>query len=160
MFCDFPREYAQRVTVALIVIGVIAFLVIDVVVIGSVLRRHRSADDYGTLAVPGEMTVSVPAGKVKLTYQESRRSSSDEHEIHFSTPQELEVKVTSETSGELQIKGFGIAGMGTSRSTGGLRQKFSRDMIGAVEVPAADTLTITARPELPDAVEPRILIGK
>jgi hypothetical protein len=102
----------------------------------------------------------VPAGKVKLTYQESRRASSDEHQIHFSVPAGLEVQVTSATSGELEIKGFGIAGMGTSRSTGGIQQGFSRDLIGTVEVPASDTLTITAGPAVPEAVEPRILVGK
>jgi hypothetical protein len=34
------------VTVALIVIGVIAFLAIDAYIISRVLRRHRAPDDY------------------------------------------------------------------------------------------------------------------
>jgi hypothetical protein len=35
----------------------------------------------------------------------------------------------------------------------------SRDEIGSVEIVSPGTFTVTAGPELPDAVEPQILLG-
>src|SRR5262245_41233345 len=153
------REYAGTVTVALIAIGVIAFLLFDAYVIYRVMSRQRTADDYGFISIPGQTTVTVPAGGMKLTYQESRRAAGDEDTIYFSAPDSLEVKVTSAAGGEpLEIKGPGFGGMGSSRSTQSGR---SRDLIGTVQITEPGTYTITAAsPELPDAVEPKILIGK
>lgn len=144
-------------TVALVVIGVIAFLVLDAYVIARVMRSRAGADDYATLAVPGETAVTVPAGKLKLTYQESYKASSTEDSIDFGTPSALEVAVTSAAGEALQIKGPGFKGMGESLSTG---SGWTRAVIGTVQVPSPGTVTVTAGPELPDAVEPQILIGK
>jgi hypothetical protein len=66
------------------------------------------------------------------------------------------VTVTSATGEALEVKGPGFRGMGSSLSTGGGK---SRALIGTAEVPAG-AYTITARPELPDAVEPQVLVGK
>lgn len=144
-------------TIALIVIGVIAFLVLDAYVIARVMRSRASADDYASITVPGETTVTVPAGKLRLTYQESYNApSSGEGDIEFGTPSALEVTVTSATGEGLEIKAPGFRGMGSSLSTGG---GHSRALIGTVEVPSG-VYTVAARPELPDAVEPLVLIGK
>lgn len=144
-------------TIALIVIGVIAFLVLDAYVIARVMRSRASADDYASVSVPGETTVTVPAGKLKLTYQESRNApSGGDGDIEFGTPSALEVTVTSATGEALEVKGPGFRGMGSSLSTGG---GHSRALIGKVEV-AAGVYTVTVGPELPDAVEPQVLIGK
>ena len=77
---------------------------------------------HGTVPVPGETQVELPAGKV--TCAESVRPKSDEDEILFSAPGELEVAGTP-----------------------------------LIEVPAAGPYMVSAGPELPDAVEPRILLG-
>ena len=147
----------RGMTIALIVIGVIVFLVVDAYVIARVLRGRASADDFGTLAVPGETTVTVPAGKLRLTYQESVNApSTGDGDIDFGTPSALEVTVTSAAGEELEIKGPGFRGMGSSLSTGSGQ---SRALIGTIEVPAG-VYTVNAGPELPDAVEPQILIGK
>ncbi len=144
-------------TVALIVIGVILFLAVDAYVIARVMRSRAGADDYATIDVPGETTVTVPAGKLRLTYQESYNApSSGDGDIDFGTPSALEVTVTSATGEELEIKGPGFRGMGSSLSTGGGN---SRALIGTIEVPAG-VYTVAIGPELPDAVEPRVLIGK
>jgi hypothetical protein len=144
-------------TTVLIVVGVILFLLLDAYVIARVFRSRASADDYASIAVPGETTVTVPAGKLKLTYQESYNApSTGDGDIEFGTPSALQVTVTSATGEALEVKGPGFRGMGSSLSTGGGK---SRALIGTAEVPAG-AYTITARPELPDAVEPQVLVGK
>lgn len=144
-------------TTVLIVVGVILFLLLDAYVIARVFRSRASADDYASIAVPGETTVTVPAGKLKLTYQESYNApSTGDGDIEFGTPSALQVTVTSATGEALEVKGPGFRGMGSSLSTGGGK---SRALIGTAEVPAG-AYTITARPELPDAIEPQVLVGK
>jgi hypothetical protein len=146
------------VTVALIVIGVIAFLAIDAYIMARVFRSRRTADDYGTFAIPGETTVTVPAGKLKLNYQESYNApSSGDGSIDFGTPAALEVKVTSAGGEQLEIKGPGFKGMGASLSTG---TGYSRALVGTVEITEPGVYTISAGPELEGAVEPQLLIGK
>ena len=51
---------------ALIVIGVILFLAVDAYILARVFGARRSAGDHGGFAVPGETTVTVPAGKLKI----------------------------------------------------------------------------------------------
>jgi hypothetical protein len=144
------------VVTVLIVIGVIAFLAFDAWLIAKVMGGHKSADDYGAFHVPGEITVTVPAGKLRINYQESYRADSDEDSIYFGTPAALEVHVTSATGEELPLQGPGFRGMGSSLSTG---SNWSRALVGTVDVPTG-TYIVTAGPELSDAVEPQILVGK
>src|SRR5690242_10214995 len=61
------RPYAAAMVIALIAIGVIAFLAIDAYVIFRVFKSRASAGDYGMFMVPGESTVTVPAGKLKVS---------------------------------------------------------------------------------------------
>lgn len=143
---------------ALIVLGVIAFLALDAYIIYRVVRSHRGAGDYASISVPGETTVTLGAGKVKLTYQESERARGDEDHIYFEVPSELQVEVVGGSRGEpLEIKGPGFGGMGSSKSTG---PGFSRSVIGTVEISEPGVYTVSARPELPGAVAPTVLVGK
>jgi hypothetical protein len=103
---------------ALIVIGVIAFLALDAYILLRVSGSHKGAEEYGAIAVPGETTVSLPTGKVKLTYQESYKASSTEDSIDFGVPGTLEVSVTSADGEALELKGPGFKGLGSSLSTG------------------------------------------
>jgi hypothetical protein len=143
---------------ALIVIGVIAFLALDAYILLRVSGSHKGAEEYGAIAVPGETTVSLPTGKVKLTYQESYKASSTEDSIDFGVPGTLEVSVTSADGEALELKGPGFKGLGSSLSTG---SGWSRALlIGTAEVAGPGVFTVTARPELEGATEPKILIGK
>lgn len=145
-------------TTALIVVGVIVFLAVDVYVIRKVLTRHRSADDHGEIAVPGETQLTLPAGKILLTYQESQHTSSgSEHDIDFDPPGDLVVTVTDSGGGPLPIKGPGIGGMGSSKSTG---IGFSRVSLGTVELPGAGAYTVKAESaQTAGLKDPKILIG-
>lgn len=141
----------------LIVIGVLAFLLVDAYILLRVFRGRARADELGSLPVPGEATVTLSAGKVKLSYQESYKASGGEDHIDFGVPGALEVTVTSPSGEELEIKGPGFGGMGATLDTG---SNWSRARIGTVEVAEPGPYSITARGELQDAVEPRVLVGR
>ena len=123
-----------------------------------VIPGFASADAHGAFPVPGEMTVTLPAGKAKLTYQESKRSASYDDDIDFGVPGSLSVEVSpSEGGGPLEIKGVGFKGMGSNVTT---MKDLSRAQIGSIEIAAPGTYAVKATGAPPDAVEPQILIGK
>jgi hypothetical protein len=146
------------VVVALIAVGVIAFLAIDAYIILRVFRSRASRDDYGTFMVPGEGTVTVPAGKLKVSYQEEYKAKSDEDTIYFGVPDQLQVSVINDTTGEpMELKAPGFRGMGESLDTG---SGWSRALVGTIQVAEAGSYTVKAEPAIDGGVEPKILIGK
>jgi hypothetical protein len=143
---------------ALIVLGVILFVAIDAYVLYRVFAGRRRADDYGSFPVPGEIRVMLPAGRVRLSYQESYRASGDaETGIDFGVPGGLEVGVVSPAGESLEIKGPGFRGMGASIDLG---SGWSRALVGTVQIAQAGEYAIGAQAELADAVEPQILVGR
>jgi hypothetical protein len=153
-----PVAYTLRpMTIALIVIGVIAFLAIDAYIIFRVLRRHRAADDFATFAVPGEATVAAMEGTIRLTYQESYRAPTRDEEIQFGVPDSLEVVVTGPAGEPVEIKQFGFMGTGQSLTVTG---NTSRAQIGTVDVTSPGTYVVKASGAPNDAIEPQILVGK
>jgi hypothetical protein len=154
-----PRTYPAGMVIALIVIGVIVFLAIDAYVILRVFRSRASADDYGMFMVPGETTVAVPAGKLKISYQEEYKAGSTTgDDIDFDAPPGLQVQIINDASGEpMEIKGPGFKGMGSSKNTG---SGWSRTLIGSVQVTEPGSYTVKAGPAVENGVEPKILIGK
>lgn len=143
---------------ALIVVGVIAFLAIDSYIIFRVFASRKSAGDYGRFMVPGETTVTVPAGKLKISYQEEYKASGSEDSIDFGVPGALQVTIANAAGGDpLPIKGPGFRGMGEHLDTG---SGFSRALVGTVEIAEPGSYTVTAEPAIENGVEPKILIGK
>ena len=142
---------------ALIAVGVIAFLALDAYIIYRVFASRKSAGDYGSFAVPGEATITVPAGKLKISYQESYKASSTGDSIDFGVQDALQVQVTSVAGDTLEVKGPGFRGTGESLNTG---SDWSRALVGTVEVADPGTYTVTAGPAIDDSVEPQILLGK
>jgi hypothetical protein len=147
------------VVVALIVIGVIVFLAVDALILVKVFKGRAAADDYGMFMVPGQKTVTVPAGKLKISYQEEYKAKHiDEDTIDFAVPGQLQVKVTNDATGEeLPIKGPGFHGMGQDLDVG---SGWSRARVGTVEVAQPGSYTVSASPAIENGVEPKILIGK
>ena len=141
----------------LIVAAVVAFLAIDAVIMFLVFRSRRTADDYGAFPIPGETTVMLSAGKLKLSYQESYKAPSTGDSIDFGVPAALDITVTAPTGEAMDIKGPGFRGMGASLNTG---SGWSRALIGTAEIAQPGEYTIAAQGDLPNAVEPQILIGK
>jgi hypothetical protein len=145
------------VSTGLIVLAVIAFLLVDAAIMFLVFRSRRTADDYGTFPVPGEKAVMLQPGKLKLSYQESYKASSTGDSIDFGVPSALSVTITAPTGESMDIKGPGFRGMGSSLNTG---SGWSRALIGTVQITQTGEYTVTATGDLPNAVEPQILIGK
>ena len=141
----------------LIVAAVVVFLLVDGAIFYFVFRSRRTADDYAAFPVPGETTVSLPAGKTKLSYQESYKASSTGDTIDFGVPSRLEVSVVSPAGEPLEIKGPGFRGMGSVLDTG---KKWSRARVGTIDVGQPGAYTVTAGPELEGAIEPQIVVGK
>jgi hypothetical protein len=96
-------------------------------------------------------------GKLKLSYQESYKAPSTGDSIDFGVPAALSVTVAAPTGEVLDIKGPGFRGMGASLNTG---RGWSRALIGTVQIAQVGEYTITAEGDLPDAIEPQILVGK
>jgi hypothetical protein len=147
------------VTVALIVIGVVLFIALDVFILTKVLSRHRSQDDYGSIAVPGSTTVTVDApGKLRLSYEEAVKAPTVDGDIQFDPPAALQVRVVNDARGEeLEITGPGFRGMGSSVSGTG---SWTRAVVGTAEITEPGSYTVTAGPELDGAVQPKILVGR
>jgi hypothetical protein len=142
---------------ALIVIGVIVFLAVDAYILYRVFTRRASAGDYGTFPVPGETTVTVPAGRLKISYQEAYKATSSGDTIDFGVPGALRVEVRGGSGEPLEIKGPGFRGMGASLDTG---SGWSRALVGTVRITEPGTYTIAAGPAIEGGVEPQILVGK
>jgi hypothetical protein len=145
------------VTAALIAIGVIAFLAIDAYVIYRVFAGRAAADDHGRFIVPGETTVTLPAGRLRISYQEEYKAGGGEDTIDFGVPAQLQVQVTGPSGEPMEIKGPGFGGMGESLNTG---SGWSRALVGTIEVSQPGEYTVTAGPEIEGGVEPKILLGK
>jgi hypothetical protein len=145
------------VSTGLIIAAVVAFLLFDGAIMYFVFASRRSADDYETIPVPGETTITLPAGKMKLSYQESYKAGGTGDTIDFGVPAALQVTVASPMGEPVEIQGPGFHGMGSSLNTG---SGWSRALIGTVQVGQPGAYTVTAQGELPDAIEPQILIGK
>jgi hypothetical protein len=145
------------VSTGLIVLAVVAFLLIDGAILFLVFRSRRTADDYGAIPVSGQTTVALPAGKLKLSYQESYKASGAGDTIDFGVPAALEVTVESPDREKLDIKGPGFHGMGESLNTG---SGWSRALIGTIQIAQPGVYTVTAQGDLPNAIEPQVLIGK
>src|SRR5690349_12455401 len=144
--------------VALNVIGVVVFLAVDALIFYKVFRGRAAADDYGRFMVPGETTVTLPAGKLKLSYQEEYKATGTEDSIDFGVPSQLQVTVTPAGDGEpLPIKGPGLGGMGANLDTG---SGWSRARVGTVEIVEPGDYTVRAGPAIEGGVEPKILLGK
>jgi len=145
------------VTAALIAIGVIAFLAIDGYIIYRVFKSRRTADDHGMFMIPGETSVTLPAGdRLKISYQEEYTASGGEGAIDFYVPKELEIEVTGPSGEPVELKGPGFRGTGQSAGTG---RGWSRTLVGTVNVSEPGEYTVKAGPAV-DGVEPKILLGK
>jgi hypothetical protein len=144
--------------VALIVLGVIVFLAIDVYVLWRLFGSGNRSAAYGSIPVPGEARLTLPAGKVKLVYQESVHvAGGGEGSIDFDPPADFELTITpAGGGGALELRQ-----RGSSKQTvagwfpGGPR---SRAAVGSVEVEAGDYV-VRAQSSAEGLVEPVVLVG-
>src|SRR6476620_4440148 len=59
----------------------------------------------GEVPAPGRATLTLPAGTVKATYKESKKSGGDDHEVYFGWSKSLKVTLAPSGGGEpLEMK--------------------------------------------------------
>ena len=124
----------------------------------------QGVDEYGSIPVPGSTELDLPAGTVRLTYQESKRSRNEgtdgQVDIEFAAPGDLQVTIAPAGGGQaLEVTGPGFGGMGSRKTT---TFGLSLDEIGTAEVPQAGRYTVSAETAttIADAVLPQVLIGR
>ena len=147
-------------TTALIVIGVVLFLAVDAIVLWRFLGPGNRAGRYGSMTVPGEATLSLPAGRIRLTYREAVYTSGggEGEPIPFYPPADLEVRVAGADGGALVLE------RGTRTSTQSIAGFMpggpsSSTRLGFVNVPAAGQYRISVSASTEGRVEPLVLVG-
>ncbi len=146
-------------TIALIAAGVVAFLALDAYVIWRVFGSGNGANAHATVSAPGEATVQLPAGKVKLTYQERAYSPQPSGCIEFWAPPGLQVAISpGEGRAPLDLRRAGGHGAQTVAGwlPGGPR---SRVTLGEVEVPTAGRYVVKVSGGGRGA-QPQVLLGR
>ena len=113
----------------------------------------KSLGKHGSVAVPGEDVVELPAGKVKLTYAESIRPAREGKSIAFSKPDEVTVALRSADGTAVEMLPPRM------RSAGSAPGPLAYSTFGVVELAAAGAYTVSATAAPANAVEPRILLG-
>ena len=145
--------------VALIVIGVIAFLAIDAYVLWRLFGSGNRKAVYGSIPVPGQATFTLPAGRVKLTYQESVHAGGggEDSPIDFYPPPDFELAITPAAGGApLELRQRGTSAQTVAAwFPGGPR---SHTVLGSVEVEAGDYV-VRVRSSAGGLVEPVVLVG-
>ena len=112
---------------------------------------------FGEVPAPGTATLTLPAGTIKASYRESRKSAGAESHIYFGWSESMRVTVRPAGGGEpLALK----QGYGSEITTYGGKQPLSSARIGKIEVPAPGSYEVTVEIELDgDEVEPRVAFG-
>jgi hypothetical protein len=146
--------------IALIVLGVIVFLAIDVYVLWRLFGSGNRSSTFASIPVPGETTLTLPAGRVKFTYQESVHvgGGGEGSPIDFYPPADFELAITPAAGGApLQLRQRGTSAQTVAAwFPGGPR---SQTVLGSVEVEAGDYV-VHARSSAEGLVEPIVLVGR
>ena len=112
---------------------------------------------FGEVPAPGRATLTLPAGEVKATYKESKKSGGDDHEVYFGWSSSLQVTVMPSGGGEpLEMK----RRLGQDVSTWGGKNPLSAMRMGKYEVPASGSYDVVIELDPDgDEVEPRVAFG-
>jgi hypothetical protein len=125
--------------------------------VGKVLREEQEElARYGEVAVPGEALVSLPEGKVIVSYRESIRAGvRGNEEIAFSVPASLEVEIRPAAGGEpLELQ----TTIGDSTTVTKGEPPWATTKVGTVRAEPGE-YRLSARADEGDLVEPAVLLG-
>jgi hypothetical protein len=114
----------------------------------------RHADKHGRFAIPGESTMQLPAGRVRIYYDVNWGDTSEDS--NFDAPDDLQVKVTSIDTGEEVPIRRKLASSVSARQT----RNFSRGYIGRIEVEREGEYKVEASASTPASEEPHLSLGK
>ena len=114
----------------------------------------RHADKHGRFAIPGETTIQLPPGRVRIYYDVNWGDTSEDSS--FDAPDDLEVKVTESATGEEVPIRRKLAYGQSSKQT----RNFSRGYIGRIEVAREGEYKVEASASTPASEEPHLSLGK
>jgi hypothetical protein len=113
----------------------------------------KKADQHGRFAIPGEQTLQLPQGRVRIYFDTAISDRGDDS--GFSPPDDLSVKVVDEqTSAEVPIRyklSFGVSSHE--------KKNFARTYVGRMEIPHAGSYTVTAAQPGGGYPEPHLGLG-
>ena len=111
---------------------------------------------YGEVSVPGETRVTLPEGKVTVSYRESIKAGvSGNEEIDFSAPRSLRVEIRPAAGGEpLELK----TPLGDSTTVTKGEPPWSTTKVGTMRAEPGEYL-LSARADEGDLTEPAVLLG-
>jgi len=124
---------------------------------GKVLREEQEElARYGEVAVPGEAYVTLPEGKVTVSYRESINAGVRENEeIAFSSPRSLTVEIRPAGGGEpLELK----TGLGDSTTATRGDPPWTTTKVGTVRAIPGE-YRVSAQADETDLVDPAVLLG-
>ena len=114
---------------------------------------------YGAVPIPGEATVALPAGEIRISYRESTKAPTHEVGAAFAAPESLEISIRPAAGGppvdidtDAQFDSFTIGARN-------VRPALSVTGVGRVEVAAAGDYVVTARVDPTGLTQPHLLLG-
>ena len=131
---------------------------------GSVFSRYfdvftakpggAGADQFGRFPVPGEQTLDLPQGRVRIYYDVAQGYPGSDHT--FRAPRDFRVTIADAETGEavpIRLK-LPLGGSSVERND------FARTYIGRVEIAKAGRYRVTASLDAPQPDEPHVSLGK
>jgi hypothetical protein len=113
----------------------------------------KNADRHGRFSIPGEQTLELPKGRVRIYFDTATGSPGDES--GFSPPGDLAVAVIDEQTGEeVPIRHKLSVGVSSHETS-----KFTRTYIGRMEVPHAGAYKVSATQPSGGYPEPHLSLG-
>ena len=113
----------------------------------------KKAARFGRFAVPGEETLELPEGRVRIYYDENEGNPSDDS--GWDHPDDLKVSIASAVTGEEVPIRFKLS-FGQSSSE---KRHFARAYVGRVEIPSAGSYKVTATVTNPSPRDPHVSLG-
>jgi hypothetical protein len=148
------------VTIGLIAVGVVAFLALDAIILWKIFGGGNRVAAYGSIPAPGQTTLNLPAGPVRVTYQESRRAPDRGSEVlpDFPVPEGLEVSLSS-AAGEVPIEARWMRQSTQAVPSWFPGGPYSRVTVGHAEIPADGFYTVEVSGG-GSGPHPKVLLGR
>ena len=115
---------------------------------------------YAAVPIPGEATVALPTGTIRISYRESTQAPT-QTDTDFAAPESLQVSIRPVAGGPpLEIDTDTYPGSATfSIRARNVRPPLSVTGVGRIEVEEAGDYVVTARADPSGLIQPHLLLG-
>ena len=114
----------------------------------------KKAEQHGRFAIPGESTMELPEGRVRIYYDINWGQPGDESGLDH--PDDLEVRISAVDTGEEIPIRRKLASAVNSHET----KNFTRCYVGRIEAPRQGQYKVTAKASTPASEEPHLSLGR